>query len=138
MQDRCTVCAECTICFEIALGTPDGNPGWLDQAKDHISFFGDSVNLDARYVHGLRRAYHRFRNHFGVQPMVLLCGVGQVETHFATFGDRISMQDKCMICAECSIGSEIILAQPMVFLCEVERVATRFGTFGDSVNVDTR
>jgi hypothetical protein len=65
MQDRCTVCAECTICFEIALGTPDGNPGWLDQAKDHISFFGDSVNLDARYVHGLRRAYHRFRNHFG-------------------------------------------------------------------------
>jgi hypothetical protein len=70
--------------------------------------------------------------------MVLLRGVGQVETHFAIFGDRISMQYKCTICTERSIGSEIILAQPMVFLDEVGRVATRFGTFGDSVNVDTR
>ena len=27
--------------------------------------FGDSANLDARLVHGLRRAYHRLANHFG-------------------------------------------------------------------------
>jgi hypothetical protein len=25
-QDRCTVCAECTIGMEIILGTPDGTP----------------------------------------------------------------------------------------------------------------
>jgi hypothetical protein len=27
-QDRCIVCAKCTIGFEIALGTPDGTPRW--------------------------------------------------------------------------------------------------------------
>jgi hypothetical protein len=26
MQDRCTVCDECTTSMEIALGTPDGTP----------------------------------------------------------------------------------------------------------------
>ena len=27
--------------------------------------FGDSANLDARSVHGLRRTYHRLGNRFG-------------------------------------------------------------------------
>jgi hypothetical protein len=27
--------------------------------------FGDSANLDARYVHGLRRMYQRLKNPFG-------------------------------------------------------------------------
>jgi hypothetical protein len=27
--------------------------------------FGDSINLDARWVHALRRTYHRLRNSFG-------------------------------------------------------------------------
>jgi hypothetical protein len=27
-QDRCTVCAECTVGSEIALGTPHGTPTW--------------------------------------------------------------------------------------------------------------
>jgi hypothetical protein len=27
--------------------------------------FGDSANLDARYVHGLRRMYQRLENPFG-------------------------------------------------------------------------
>jgi hypothetical protein len=26
VQDRCTVCAECTLVLEITLGTPDGPP----------------------------------------------------------------------------------------------------------------
>jgi hypothetical protein len=26
MQDRCTVCTECTMDMEMALGTPDGTP----------------------------------------------------------------------------------------------------------------
>jgi hypothetical protein len=30
-----------------------------------FSPFGDSANLDARLVHGLRQMYHRLRNHFG-------------------------------------------------------------------------
>jgi hypothetical protein len=29
-----------------------------------FSSFGDSANLDARYVYGLRQTYHRLKNHF--------------------------------------------------------------------------
>ena len=38
-----------------------------DEAQVETSFrlFGDSANLDARSVHGLRRTYHGLRNHFG-------------------------------------------------------------------------
>ena len=35
------------------------------QLEDRFGPFADSVNLDARSVHGLRRTYHRLRNHFG-------------------------------------------------------------------------
>jgi hypothetical protein len=35
------------------------------QVDAHFGLFGDSANLDARWVHGLRRTYHRLRNHFG-------------------------------------------------------------------------
>ena len=37
-----------------------------DEAQLEGSFgpFGDSANLDARSVHGLRRTYHRVGNHF--------------------------------------------------------------------------
>jgi hypothetical protein len=35
-----------------------------DKAQVEARFgpFGDSANLDARWVHGLRRMYHRLRN----------------------------------------------------------------------------
>jgi hypothetical protein len=38
-----------------------------DEAPVDASFvlFGDSANLDARLVHGLRRTYHMLRNCFG-------------------------------------------------------------------------
>ena len=38
-----------------------------DQARAQARFgpFGDSANLDAREVHGLRRMYHKFENRFG-------------------------------------------------------------------------
>jgi hypothetical protein len=35
------------------------------QVEAHFGSFGDSANLDARLVHGLRRTYHRLRNYFG-------------------------------------------------------------------------
>jgi hypothetical protein len=34
------------------------------QVEVHFGPFGDSANLAARYVHSLRRTYHRLRNHF--------------------------------------------------------------------------
>jgi hypothetical protein len=36
------------------------------QVEAHFGTFGDSANLDARWVHGLRRTYRRLRNHFGL------------------------------------------------------------------------
>jgi len=34
------------------------------QLEDRFGPFGDSDNLDARTVHGLRRTYHRLGNRF--------------------------------------------------------------------------
>jgi hypothetical protein len=38
-----------------------------DDAKVEARYgpIGDGAKLDARYVHGLRRRYHRIENHFG-------------------------------------------------------------------------
>ena len=35
------------------------------QLKARFGPFGDSGNIDARWVHGLRRTYHRLENRFG-------------------------------------------------------------------------
>jgi hypothetical protein len=35
--------------------------GGVCQVKARFDPFGDSVNLDAREVHGLRRTYHRLK-----------------------------------------------------------------------------
>ena len=50
-QDRCTVCAECTLGMEIILGTPDGTPtlqGVVTHVEAHFGPFGGSVSLGAR------------------------------------------------------------------------------------------
>ena len=48
VQDRCTVCAECTTDMGIVLAVPDGTLGDLGQGEAHFSPFGDSISLDAR------------------------------------------------------------------------------------------
>ena len=55
VQDRCMVCTRRTIGSEIILVAPDGTTGDEAQVEAHFGMFGDSANLDARYVHGLRR-----------------------------------------------------------------------------------
>jgi len=50
----------------------------------------------------------------------------------------ISTQERCMVCAEHTIGSEIIFDALMVLLCDMGQVEARFGPFGDSVNLDAR
>jgi hypothetical protein len=46
-------------------------------------------------------------------PMVHLCNVCQVKACFGPFGDvLISAQDRCMVCAERTIGLETILDAP--------------------------
>jgi hypothetical protein len=56
---RCMVCDESTTGMEIALGTPGVLLCNICQVEACFGPFGDSVIL------GLRRTYHRFKNHFG-------------------------------------------------------------------------
>ena len=47
--------------------------------------------------------------------------------------EPVSVQDRCTVCAEHTIGSEIILDAPMVLLGDVGQVESRFGLLGASV-----
>ena len=60
------------------------------QVEDRFSPFRDSGNIAARWVHGLRRTYHRLRNYFA-HPVELLGDVGHVESCFGAFGDGVSI-----------------------------------------------
>ena len=50
----------------------------------------------------------------------------------------VSVQDKCMVCAKHTIGSEIILDHLMVPLGDEAQVEARFGPFEHSANLDAR
>jgi hypothetical protein len=47
VQDRCIVCAKCTIGSKIILGAPDRTPRCEDQVEARFDSFGDSGNLEA-------------------------------------------------------------------------------------------
>jgi hypothetical protein len=49
-----------------------------------------------------------------------------------------SVQERCMVCAECTIGSEIVWTHPMEIQGDEAQVESRFGLFGDSANLDAR
>jgi hypothetical protein len=61
------------------------------QMEAHFSPFGDSANLDARWVCGLRRTYHRLGISFCMHPMEILGDVGHVESCLDLFGDSVSV-----------------------------------------------
>jgi hypothetical protein len=65
VQDSCKICAKYTIGSKIILDTLNALLGDEAQLEAHFGPFRDIANLDARSVHGLRRTYHRLRNHFG-------------------------------------------------------------------------
>ena len=50
----------------------------------------------------------------------------------------ILTQDRCMVCAKCTIHSEIIWTHPMEHQGGVGRVESCFGPFGDTVSVGAR
>ena len=58
------------------------------QLEDRFCPFADSVNLDARSVHGLRRTYHSVG---ATHSMVPLGDVAQVEAHFYLFRDSANL-----------------------------------------------
>jgi len=62
-----------------------------------------------------------------------------MESRFGLVGDRIvSVQDSCMVCSQCTIGSEIFWKVLMVLLVEEAQVEGQFNLFGDSANLDAR
>ena len=50
----------------------------------------------------------------------------------------VSMEDRCMVCAKCTIGSDIIFNVPVVLLGDEAQVEAPFSPFGDSANLDAR
>jgi hypothetical protein len=58
-----------------------------------LGSFGDSANLDARYVHGLRRMYHKDWKLFWLHSMELLGDMGHVQSHFGPFRDSVSVSE---------------------------------------------
>ena len=46
--------------------------------------------------------------------------------------------DRCAVCTEHTIGSEIILDAPMELLGDTGNVESRFGPFGDGVSVGAK
>ena len=76
----------------------------------HVEFrfgpFGDSVNVGGRYVHGLCQTCHRIRNRFGHTrwfSYVMRLKWKLISVHLEIV--LILMQDRWMVCAECTIGS---------------------------------
>ena len=58
--------------------------------------------------------------------------LGRLESVF------VSVQNRCMVCAERTIGSEMFWTHPMVLLGHEAQVEARFGLFGDIANPDAR
>jgi hypothetical protein len=71
--------------------------------------------------------------------MVLLSDVGLVElcsVHLEIV--LILTQDRCTVCTERTIGSEIVWDAPDGLVSDMGRVESRFSPFGDSVSVSAR
>ena len=89
LQDRCAVCAKHTMAQKSFWSHQMVLLGDEAQVEAHFCRFGDSANLEARYMHGLRRTYHRLRKLFYTHPMELLGDVGHKESHFGQFRDNV-------------------------------------------------
>jgi hypothetical protein len=87
--------------------------GDVGHVESCFGLFGDSANLDARQVHGLRRTYHRLKNRFRcsrwyskvmrLKRMLVLVCLKVV---------LIVTQDRCIVYTQHTKGSEIILHTP--------------------------
>jgi hypothetical protein len=64
VQGWCMVCAKSTIGQKSFWTHPMVLHGDVAQLEACFGVFRDSANLDVKSLHGLRRTYHRLRNHF--------------------------------------------------------------------------
>ena len=86
-----------------------------DEAQFEARFgpFGDSANLDARSVHGLRKRTIDSEIILDAPDGKLLGGLGHVEScsvHLEMV--LVLVQDRCMVFSKCTIGSDIVQDTP--------------------------
>ena len=75
--------------------------------------FRAGFSVGARQVHGLRQTYHRLRKSFWTHLMVLLdTSLKWQLVPFQLEIELVLTQDRCTLCAERTICSEIILDAP--------------------------
>jgi hypothetical protein len=70
------------------------------QVDARVGPFGDSANLDIRWLYGLRRTYHKLGNRFGRTRWISLVTLAMwnlVLVHFKTV--LVSVQDRGMVYA---------------------------------------
>jgi hypothetical protein len=85
----------------------------MSHVESCFSPFGDGVSAGARYVHGLLQTYHRFRNPFAHTrwySKVTRLKWKLISVRLELF--LILRQDRCMVCAERTIGSVNVLDAP--------------------------
>ena len=71
--------------------------------------------------------------------MELLGDVGHVESRSVRLEMvLVLMEDRCTVCAKCTIGSDIVFNVAMVLLGDEAQVEAPFSPFGDSANLDAR
>ena len=87
--------------------------GYEAQVEACFGPFGESANLDERWVHGLRRTFYWLRNHFGrTQWNSWVTWVMWNLSCFLTETVLLSVQDRCTVCAKRTISLEIVLDAP--------------------------
>jgi hypothetical protein len=71
--------------------------------------------------------------------MVLLSDVGLVELYSVRLEKVLILtQDRCTVCTERTIGSQVVWDGPDGLVSDMGRVESRFSPFGDSVSVNAR
>jgi hypothetical protein len=113
VQDRFTVCAECTIGSKIALHTLEGTPWWCRSSGSSFKSVWGIVSISTQDRCTVCAEHTIGSKIILTLPMVLLGDVGQVEVCFGLFRDSVNLGARlCMVCAECTTGMENILCAP--------------------------
>jgi hypothetical protein len=96
-QDRSTVCAELTIGSETILDAPDGTPWWCGSCGISLWSIRRKCFGHSRWYFKVMRVKRRL---ISIRLEIVL----------------ILTQNRCTVCAECTIGSESFCMHPMELL----------------------
>jgi hypothetical protein len=68
--------------------------------------------------------------------MELLGDMGYAKSRIDVFRDGVSIGVRCMVCAQLTIGTKIMLDKPEVHLGDEAQIEAHFSSFGDSANLE--